>query len=95
MWDERKQRFARKTMWSMIVESKYGLDGKEAKFDFKWIPNIGKITQREMPDEKSGDVRTGIERRNRRTAILALIVLVGLVWACWLLIRSILETIFR
>jgi hypothetical protein len=94
LWDGYKRRMVSRGMWRMIVESKDTLGGGEATFPFKWIPNLGKITQKETLDH-AGDVASGIERRNRRAAILGLIVLAGMGWSGWLAMRSILSSLLR
>jgi hypothetical protein len=87
-WDERKRRIVSRRMWQMIVESKDGLGGGEATFSFKWVPKLGKMTGKETL-EHAGDVTAGIERRNRRAAIIGLVVLAGIAWSSWRVTRSI------
>jgi hypothetical protein len=92
-WDQRKRRLVSRAMWRMIVESKDGLGGGEAAFQFKWVPNLGKMTQKETP-EHAGDVTVGIERRNRRVAIIGLVVLTVIARSFWLMVRSMLRMLF-
>jgi hypothetical protein len=82
--DRRKQVWMRKAFWVMIVESKSGLDGREAKYGFKWVPKPGKGTVMEGPDDKAmAGAQWGIERRNLKTVVLAAGFLVSITWIGW------------
>jgi hypothetical protein len=71
----------------MMVESKSGLGNIEAKFEFKWIPKLGKLTGRQLRDEKAMAVR-GIETRNLRAAIIGALVLLSATWIAWRSLKS-------
>ena len=58
----------RKIFWAVIIESKGGL-GAETTFDFKYVPDLSKMTQMEGPEE-SGLKHPGVERRNLQAFIL-------------------------
>lgn len=59
---ETKSQALRKIFWKVIVENESGL-GQETTFDFKYIPDLSKSTQRE--DAPTTGVKAqGIERRN-------------------------------
>ena len=58
----------RKIFWAVIIESKGGL-GAETTFDFKYVPDLSKMTQMEDPEE-SGLRHPGVERRNLQAFIL-------------------------
>ncbi|MCJ1476469.1 hypothetical protein MMC13_005135 [Lambiella insularis] len=66
--DRRKITALRKIFWTVIVDGKYGL-GRETSFDFKYIPDMHKITHREEAD-LSGIRQPGIERRNLQAFVL-------------------------
>ena len=60
-------------MWAIIVESKVGL-GQESMFEFKYIPDMSKMTGRE--DSAKTDVTNqGIERRNLKAFLCGCFIL--------------------
>lgn len=60
----------RKIFYAVIVENKtHGL-GAETNFDFKYIPDFHTSTKQEGVEE-IGLTKSGIERRNLRTLIIA------------------------
>ena len=61
-WDRKKIAALRRIFWTVIVESKHGL-GEETAYEFKYIPEMSKRTEREQA-ERSGIQQPGIERRN-------------------------------
>jgi hypothetical protein len=83
-WDIRKQQVMRKAFWTMIVDSKHGLDGRLARYEMKWIPKLGKTTIKEAWKEREAGSPSGIEMRNLR-AFLAWIF--GFIVAAWFLSR--------
>jgi hypothetical protein len=85
-WDKRKQAMMRRGYWWMIVESETGLKGKEAKWEFKWVPRLGKITSREIRSEKDAE-GAGIEARNARWAIGAVFIMGIFAAVGWLVLR--------
>jgi mpaB/rubber oxygenase-like protein len=85
-WDRRKQRLMRRAFWVMIVESKTGLGGKEARFEFKWVPRLGKVTGRQLREEKSVAIG-GIERRNLKTTAFAGTMLLLILWMTWWMLK--------
>jgi hypothetical protein len=66
--DKRKIAASKRLLWLMIVEGKYGLK-EESSFDFKYLPDLGKMTQAEAA-EKSGITEPGVERRNLKALVL-------------------------
>jgi len=78
-WDKSKQAMLRRVFWAIIVESKYGLQGKETTFDFKYVPELSTVTEMgELQEEKH--MAAGVERRNLKTLLFATGVLgVGLI----------------
>jgi len=77
----------------MIVESKTGLEGKEAAFEFKYVPEFATLTEMDESDE-ARDAELGIERRNLRWFLMAAgtVAMVGLcslrvVTAVWGIVR--------
>ncbi|KAL9062863.1 MAG: hypothetical protein Q9157_008574 [Trypethelium eluteriae] len=69
--DVRKISALRKIFYAIIVESKYGLEGTETLFDFKYIPEYSTIT--EMGESAQDAARyKGIERRNLKALVIAL-----------------------
>ncbi|KAI9885090.1 MAG: hypothetical protein M1823_003101 [Watsoniomyces obsoletus] len=76
--DRRKVATLRKVFYAMIVEHKNGL-GKESVFEFKYIPEFSTRTEK-GEGEETGVKQPGIERRNLKTLIIAMIVLGVLGW---------------
>jgi hypothetical protein len=77
--DRRKIRALRGIFWNMIVENKkYGL-GEESVFDFKYVPDFHVMTVKE-----GGEVGAlegpGVERRNLKALIYAVVVMAGVGW---------------
>jgi hypothetical protein len=94
--DRRKQVWMRNAFWVMIVESKSGLDGKEAKYGFKWQPKLGKGTAMEGPDDKAmANAQWGIERRNLKTVGWAAVVLIGMTWLGWRATTRFVAAVYR
>ncbi|MCJ1352196.1 MAG: hypothetical protein MMC33_002180 [Icmadophila ericetorum] len=67
--DRRKIKTLRNVLWKVIVEGKYGL-GEETVFDYKYIPDYQKMTEKEEA-EMSGLKMPGVERRNLQTFVLS------------------------
>lgn len=67
--DRRKIEALRRVAWAVVVESKAGL-GEETIFEFKYIPDFSKITRKEDP-EAVGSKRSGVEKRNLQTFVIA------------------------
>lgn len=66
--DRRKIKTLRHVFWKVIVEAKHGL-GEETIFDYKYIPDYQKMTEKEDA-EMSGVRLPGVERRNLQTFVL-------------------------
>jgi len=79
-WDRKKQKMMRKAFWTMIVDSKTGLNGRLARYEMKWVPRLGKTTAKEAWKEVEGGSPTGIERRNLTVLLYWLGAFVILVW---------------
>lgn len=62
----------------MIVENKNGL-GQESVFEFKYVPEFSTRTEK-GESEETGVKQPGIERRNLKTLIIAMVVLGGIGW---------------
>ena len=73
-WDRKQVALQRRAFWAIVVESKYGLKGKETSFEFKYVPEYSTIT---AMGQASGRDDTGysIERRNLKTLFIAVGVL--------------------
>jgi hypothetical protein len=69
--DRRKIEFLRKAFWTMIVDHKSGLEGKQTVFDLKYVPEFNTLTD----GEDNSEVRTHtgeVEKRNLRWMLMAL-----------------------
>lgn len=78
--DRRKIAALRRLFWLVIVEGKTGL-GEESTFNFKYVPDFHKMTEKEDSD-KTGIRHRGIERRNLKAlavgcAVLGLTAMLG------------------
>lgn len=62
----------------MIVQNKYGL-GQESVFEFKYIPEFHTTTEMDEAEEV-GVKQPGIERRNLKTLIIAIAIVLTLSW---------------
>jgi ER-bound oxygenase mpaB/B'/Rubber oxygenase, catalytic domain len=68
--DRRKIEWLKQAFWIMIVESKSGLEGKKATFEFKYVPEFSTLT--EMDESEELRARSPyIERRNLRWLLMA------------------------
>ncbi|GAB7352807.1 hypothetical protein MBLNU459_g3424t2 [Dothideomycetes sp. NU459] len=69
-WDRQKIAMLRRVFWTVVVESKYGLQGEETNFDFKYVPEYSTIT--EMGESNGAVLQSaGVEARNLKTLIVA------------------------
>lgn len=69
-WDKKKIEMLRRVFWTVVVESKYGLQGEETNFDFKYVPEYSTIT--EMGESNGAVLQSaGVEARNLKTLIVA------------------------
>ena len=50
-WDRKKIELVKRIFWSIIVESKYGLQGTETGFQFQYVPEYSIMT--EMGEENA------------------------------------------
>lgn len=66
--DRQKIDFLKKIFWFMIVESKTGLEGQEAFFEFKYVPEFATLTEMDESGEAKETVR-GVEWRNLKWAV--------------------------
>ncbi len=78
--DRRKLAYLRRVFYAIIVESKYGLQGTETVFDFKYVPEFTTITELGESHEELGKRPAGIERRNLKALLIALLCIGLLMW---------------
>lgn len=68
--DKKKLAMLRRVFWAIVVESKYGLQGEQTNFDFKYVPEYSTIT--EMGQSQGAKLaNAGIEGRNLKTLLVA------------------------
>jgi len=92
--DQYKIRNLRRIFYSMIVESSFGLQGKETTFELKYVPEFSTITemgQSEEPSNKS----SGVERRNLKALVLATGFLSIGTWCSVKIVSGIMGAIWR
>ncbi|KAI9792389.1 MAG: hypothetical protein M1816_002273 [Peltula sp. TS41687] len=77
--DRKRVKFLRKIFYANIVGNKQHGLGRESVFEFKYIPEFHTTT--EMGEaEESGVKQPGVERRNLKTLLIAIAVLLILGW---------------
>ena len=69
----------------MIVEGKHGLK-EEAVFDFKYVPNLGKVTKIEKARQRRVGAESSVERRNLSMVMIASMLLCLGLFFLWKLI---------
>lgn len=93
-WDRAKVSTLKRVFYQIVVESKYGLQGKETSFDFKYVPEYSTITEMGESSEEAKLSNLGVEKRNLKSFLVAVGIfavgtwcgvkvltgLVGLVW---------------
>jgi len=82
----------RRIFWAIIVENKGGL-GKETVFEFKYVPDFSKKTQREDPED-TGLKQPGVERRNLQAFAVGSCILI-LSGYCWIRLFGSMLTKFK
>lgn len=68
--DRRKVANLKRIFWQVIVESKYGLQGEQTVFDFKYIPQFDTTTYKSADDEIRHREVGSIDRRNFTSFLL-------------------------
>lgn len=68
--DQRKIQNLKRIFWQVVVESKYGLQGDQTVFDFKYIPQFNTVTYKGEDAELRREDLRGDERRNLRALII-------------------------
>ena len=61
--DRKKVEGLKKVFYAIVVESKYGLEGNETNFDFKYVPEFSTVTELNDSKEQRPNMR-GVETRN-------------------------------
>lgn len=86
--DRKKIEMLKKVFYNIIVHSKYGLQGTETTFAFKYVPEYSTITEMgECEEEKASS--SYVESRNRNTFIVALTVVGVGTWVAWRVVSGI------
>ena len=68
-WDRKKIELSKKVFWDVIVEGKYGLQGEKTVFEFKYVPELGRVgTEQGEEVEKRGE-RRDVEWRSAKTLV--------------------------
>lgn len=69
--DRKKVQGLRKVFYAIVVESKYGLQGSETLFDFKYVPEFSTVTELNDSKEQRPKMR-GVETRNLKWLLYGL-----------------------
>jgi hypothetical protein len=96
-WEAYRQRFLRKAFWYAVVDSDGGLKGNKTKFEMKYIPKLGKMTQLRkgtvnVDEGKIIKVHRGIEARNLKTIVIGVAVLLLSLWLGVLTMKKLLAS---
>jgi len=75
-YDEKKVAMLKKVFWQIVVESRYGLEGKETNFDFKYVPELGTVTEQAQEEER--EKMRGVETRNLKAFVYGVGAMCGL-----------------
>jgi hypothetical protein len=93
-WDEYKIRNLKRIFYAIVVESKYGLQGTETMFDFKYVPEFSTITELGDSHEEKGKER-GVEIRNLKSFGLSVGVLLVGSWIGYKVVSGIAGLVWR
>jgi hypothetical protein len=92
--DRQKIAFLKRAFWVMIVESKTGLEGKEAAFEFKYVPEFATLTEM----DESGEERTlemTLERRNLKWLLMAAGGVAVVTYCSWKAVTGVWSMVWR
>ncbi|CAK3988438.1 hypothetical protein DOTSEDRAFT_67581 [Lecanosticta acicola] len=92
-WDRQKIALLKRVFWQVIVETKFGLRGRESVFEMKYVPEYSTITEMgECVEEKRG--YSHVEARNFRTFVFG-VGAVGLgCWVGWRVVSGIVRAVW-
>lgn len=91
-WDRKKIAMLKRVFYQVVVESKYGLEGKETMFEFKYVPEFSTITQQTL-DSKREKMRS-VEWRNLKAFLIGVGLMVVLSWASLAAVRTLLRLVW-
>lgn len=77
--DRKKIATLKRIFYAIIVDSKYGLQGTETLFDFKYVPEFSTITEQAVSKDERGQLR-GVETRNLKAFLIGMGVLGATSW---------------
>ncbi|KAK3686519.1 hypothetical protein LTR37_019727 [Vermiconidia calcicola] len=81
-WDRKKIEMLKAVFYNIIVHSKYGLQGTETKFDFKYVPEYSTITEMGECEEERATY-SHVESRNRKTFLIGLAIVGVGTWVAY------------
>ena len=91
--DRKKIEMLKKVFYNIIVHSKYGLQGAETTFDFKYVPEYSTLTEMgECEEEKA--TYSHVESRNRNTFIVGLAVVGVGTWVAYKVASGIVRSVW-
>ena len=91
--DRSKIEWLKKAFWVMIVESKSGLDGRTAAFEFKYVPEFATLTEMDESDEAK-EPNAFVERRNLRWLVMSVGAAGAACWCGWKVTRLLTSALF-
>lgn len=78
-WDKKKVANMKRILWTLVVESKWGLNKKHAKFDFQYVPEYSTLT--ELHEGKGAQTeRSSLEMRNLKAFAAGIAILAAVTW---------------
>ena len=90
--DRRKISMLKHALYAIFVHSKFGLQGEETKFDFKYVPEYSTITAMGECEEERAE-HSHVESRNLKTFVVGVGVLAVGAWVATRLASGILRSI--
>lgn len=86
-YDEKKVKMLKRVFWQIVVESRYGLEGKETGFDFQYVPELGTVTEQAQDEER--EKMRGVETRNLKAFVLGVGAMCGLAFVGYKITRGV------
>lgn len=77
-YDAQKVAALKRIFWQIVVESRYGLEGKETYFEFQYVPELGTVTEQAAEEER--EKMRGVETRNLKAFLLGVVAVSGIAY---------------
>jgi len=91
-WDKKKIAALKKALWALVVESKWGLNGRKTNFDMKYVPEYSTLT--ELHAGKGPQVqRSRIEMRNLRAFAAGMAILLVVSYGMYRIVTGLVKAL--